>query len=95
LELTNAQTLAGEYFKHVYFEWNALTRIVTQMSRRMEVYYVLSLKTFYILKVQEVIPISSYDTGGTLLLLGCHNGSIYYIGKIDTNYFKFKYSFIV
>ena len=48
----------------------------------MEVYYVLSLKTFYILKVQEVIPISSYDTGGTLLLLGCHNGSIYYIGKL-------------
>ncbi|CAB4008289.1 BTB POZ domain-containing KCTD3 isoform X1 [Paramuricea clavata] len=30
-------------------------------------------------QVQEVIPISSYDTGGTLLLLGCHNGSIYYI----------------
>lgn len=30
-------------------------------------------------QVQEVIPISSYDTGGTLLLLGCSNGSIYYI----------------
>ncbi len=31
-------------------------------------------------QVQEVIPISSYDTGGSFLLLGCENGSIYYIG---------------
>ena len=27
------------------------------------------------------MPISSYDTAGSFLLLGCTNGSIYYIGK--------------
>ncbi|XP_048837131.1 SH3KBP1-binding protein 1 [Brienomyrus brachyistius] len=28
---------------------------------------------------QDVVPISSYDTAGSFLLLGCNNGSIYYI----------------
>ncbi|XP_028652293.1 SH3KBP1-binding protein 1 isoform X1 [Erpetoichthys calabaricus] len=28
---------------------------------------------------QEVVPINSYDTAGSFLLLGCNNGSIYYI----------------
>uniref|UniRef100_A0A7N6AQH9 BTB/POZ domain-containing protein KCTD3 n=1 Tax=Anabas testudineus TaxID=64144 RepID=A0A7N6AQH9_ANATE len=28
---------------------------------------------------QEVVPISSYDTAGSFLILGCNNGSIYYI----------------
>ena len=31
-------------------------------------------------QVQDVMPISSYDTAGSFLLLGCTNGSIYYIG---------------
>ncbi|XP_062911849.1 BTB/POZ domain-containing protein KCTD3 [Mobula hypostoma] len=30
-------------------------------------------------QVQEVVPITSCDTAGTFLLLGCNNGSIYYI----------------
>uniref|UniRef100_A0A8C6WS48 SH3KBP1 binding protein 1 n=1 Tax=Neogobius melanostomus TaxID=47308 RepID=A0A8C6WS48_9GOBI len=30
---------------------------------------------------QDVVPISSYDTAGSLLILGCNNGAIYYIGK--------------
>ncbi|XP_032881248.1 BTB/POZ domain-containing protein KCTD3 [Amblyraja radiata] len=30
-------------------------------------------------QVQEVVPIASCDTAGTFLLLGCNNGSIYYI----------------
>lgn len=28
---------------------------------------------------QEVVPISSHDTAGSFLILGCNNGSIYYI----------------
>uniref|UniRef100_A0A8C9R5P8 BTB/POZ domain-containing protein KCTD3 n=1 Tax=Scleropages formosus TaxID=113540 RepID=A0A8C9R5P8_SCLFO len=28
---------------------------------------------------QDVVPINSYDTAGSFLLLGCNNGSIYYI----------------
>lgn len=33
-------------------------------------------------QAQDVlVPISSYDTAGSFLLLGCVNGSIYYIGK--------------
>lgn len=41
-------------------------------------------------QVQDVVPISSYDTAGSFLLLGCTNGSIYYIGYyyiILTHYF--------
>jgi len=30
-------------------------------------------------QIQDVMPISSYDTAGSFLLLGCTNGSIYYI----------------
>lgn len=33
------------------------------------------------LQNQDVVPISSYDTAGSFLILGCNNGSIYYIGK--------------
>ncbi|CAJ0924147.1 unnamed protein product [Ranitomeya imitator] len=32
-------------------------------------------------QVQDVVPITSYDTAGSFLLLGCNNGSIYYIGN--------------
>ncbi|XP_071532905.1 SH3KBP1-binding protein 1 isoform X2 [Panulirus ornatus] len=30
-------------------------------------------------QIQEVLPIASFDTAGSFLLLGCTNGSIYYI----------------
>lgn len=30
-------------------------------------------------QVQDVVPIASFDTAGSFLLLGCNNGSIYYI----------------
>lgn len=30
-------------------------------------------------QIQDVVPISSFDTAGSFLLLGCSNGSIYYI----------------
>ena len=33
-------------------------------------------------QIQDVTPVSSYDTAGSLLLLGCSNGSICYIGHI-------------
>ncbi|XP_010072451.1 PREDICTED: SH3KBP1-binding protein 1-like, partial [Pterocles gutturalis] len=29
--------------------------------------------------IQDVVPINSYDAAGTFLLLGCNNGSIYYV----------------
>jgi len=31
--------------------------------------------------VQDLVPIMSFDTAGSFLLLGCHNGSISYIGE--------------
>lgn len=31
-------------------------------------------------QIQDLCPISSFDTAGSFLLLGCNNGSIYYIG---------------
>ncbi|XP_076441974.1 BTB/POZ domain-containing protein KCTD3-like [Babylonia areolata] len=30
-------------------------------------------------QIQDVVPVTSYDTAGSFLLLGCSNGSIYYI----------------
>ncbi|XP_064293476.1 SH3KBP1-binding protein 1 [Phalacrocorax carbo] len=30
-------------------------------------------------QIQDVVPINSYDAAGTFLLLGCNNGSIYYV----------------
>ncbi|XP_043931793.1 BTB/POZ domain-containing protein KCTD3-like isoform X2 [Protopterus annectens] len=30
-------------------------------------------------QIQDVFPINSYDTAGSFLLLGCNNGSVYYI----------------
>lgn len=35
---------------------------------------------FVVTQIQDVVPITSYDTTGSLLLLGCENGSIYNIG---------------
>lgn len=32
-------------------------------------------------QIQDLCPILSFDTAGSFLLLGCNNGSIYYIGK--------------
>lgn len=39
-----------------------------------------SLVCVALFKVQDVVPITSCDTAGSFLLLGCNNGSIYYIG---------------
>lgn len=32
-------------------------------------------------QTQDLVPIMSFDTAGSFLLLGCNNGSIYYIGE--------------
>lgn len=32
-------------------------------------------------QIQDLVPILAFDTAGSFLLLGCNNGSIYYIGK--------------
>ena len=37
-------------------------------------------------QIQDVTPVSSYDTAGSLLLLGCSNGSICYIGNISRHH---------
>lgn len=31
-------------------------------------------------QTQDVVPIASFDTAGSFLLLGCNNGCIYYVG---------------
>ena len=35
----------------------------------------------YLQQIQDVAPVTSYDTAGSFLILGCNNGSIYYIGN--------------
>lgn len=37
-------------------------------------------------KVQQLTPITSHDTAGSSLLLGCANGKVYYIGKSRSAY---------
>ena len=44
-------------------------------------------------QLQEVEPICSYDTAGSYLLLGCTNGSIYYIGQQSLHSMEYQ-SFI-
>lgn len=39
-------------------------------------------------QTQDVMPIASFDTAGSILLLGCNNGCIYYIGKFQNLVFK-------
>lgn len=48
-------------------------------------------------QTQDVVPIASFDTAGSFLLLGCNNGCIYYIGNvnIDINYFVFHITLIL
>lgn len=47
-------------------------------------------------QIQDVTPVSSYDTAGSLLLLGCSNGSICYIGQFrlyhnnDHHYYDYE-----
>lgn len=33
-------------------------------------------------QIQDLVPILSFDSAGSFLLLGCNNGSIYYIGTV-------------
>ncbi|KAB1274802.1 SH3KBP1-binding protein 1 [Camelus dromedarius] len=51
--------------------WNAVTK-------HWQVRSLASLPVFFP-RVQEVQPITSYDAAGSFLLLGCSNGSIYYV----------------
>lgn len=44
------------------------------------VHYIVDYFFTFFVQIQDVMPISSYDTAGSFLLLGCTNGSIYYIG---------------
>ncbi|KAJ8308193.1 hypothetical protein KUTeg_013067 [Tegillarca granosa] len=41
-------------------------------------------------QIQDVVPVTSYDTAGSFLLLGCENGSIYYIG-LSGNWIEIAY----
>lgn len=42
--------------------------------------YIVLRVVAHLFQVQDVVPITSCDTAGSFLLLGCNNGSIYYIG---------------
>ena len=46
-------------------------------------------------QIQDVTPVSSYDTAGSLLLLGCSNGSICYIGNLDSNLYGLLYRLLI
>lgn len=39
-------------------------------------------------QIQDLLPILSFDYAGSFLLLGCNNGSIYYIGEYFPSNFK-------
>lgn len=42
-------------------------------------------------QIQDLVPILSFDTAGSLLLLGCNNGSIYYIGELPMCGYKHEF----
>lgn len=45
-------------------------------------------------QTQDVVSIASFDTAGSILLLGCNNGCIYYIGRCLTE-FKIKLCYML
>ena len=53
------------------------------------------VKWRHFFQIQDMTPISSYDTAGSFLLLGCQNGSIYYIGKCHTMEHIFNYLHLI
>lgn len=42
-------------------------------------------------QIQDLVPVLSFDSAGSFLLLGCNNGSIYYIGKFKRKIFRIIY----
>ena len=64
------------------FYYLYLLRICCYINMTMPVLISLSLSVSLssLVQVQDVVPITSCDTAGSFLLLGCNNGSIYYIG---------------
>ena len=65
---------ASAAFLALYYTYVSHTFSITSL------YLMLTLPVISLLmQVQDVTPITSFDVAGTNLLLGCRNGSIYYI----------------
>lgn len=69
--------------------WNAVTQHWQVKLFKFNTTYILSgfifdyfICSISLVQVQDVVPITSCDTAGSFLLLGCNNGSVYYIGKL-------------
>lgn len=62
-------------------------KFMSEVTMHVFIYYCILFtlnymqSNFVVTQIQDVVPITSYDTTGSLLLLGCENGSIYNIGK--------------
>jgi len=63
----------GNYLEHLFFSGSQLVALSPQ--GRVGVWHAMTHNW----QVQEVAGICSYDTAASFLLLGCENGSIYYI----------------
>lgn len=61
--------------EHMFFIGNQL--VALSSSGKIGVWHAMTQHW----QIQDLCPILSFDTAGSFLLLGCNNGSIYYIGK--------------
>ncbi|KAL0271207.1 UNVERIFIED_CONTAM: hypothetical protein PYX00_008377 [Menopon gallinae] len=59
--------------EHLFFIGSQL--VALSLSGKIGVWHAMSQHW----RIQDVVPIASFDTAGSFLLLGCSNGSIYYI----------------
>uniref|UniRef100_A0A8C7SZB7 BTB/POZ domain-containing protein KCTD3 n=1 Tax=Oncorhynchus mykiss TaxID=8022 RepID=A0A8C7SZB7_ONCMY len=76
---TRSVCVLGVPVDHLFFIGNQL--VATSHTGKVGVWNAVTQHW----QVQDVVPITSCDTAGSFLLLGCNNGSIYYIGTHTLN----------
>jgi len=67
------------YLDHIQLYINIISQLLN--IPKTPNYYNSYYWNVFLSQIQDVVAITSYDKAGSFLLLGCENGSVYYIGK--------------
>lgn len=63
--------------EHLFFIGSQLVALSSSSTGKIGVWHAMTQHW----QIQDLVPVLSFDSAGSFLLLGCNNGSIYYIGK--------------
>lgn len=64
--------------EHLFFIGSQLVALSSSSSGKIGVWHAMTQHW----QIQDLVPVLSFDSAGSFLLLGCNNGSIYYIGEL-------------